>query len=158
MTDIDFLELVNSCFCTNTRILSRKITRLYDAYLAPSGININQLSILLTIQGLNQRSGDRSATATELAEYLSMDNSSVSRSLRTLERMAIVTMVSPENNRRKKHIELTKHGEEVLMKAFPYWNQAQEKIREQIGTDSFSQMIRLLTTIHPEIDIKNVES
>jgi len=149
---IDYLELVDSCFCTNTRILARKVTRIYDSFLAPSGININQLSILLTIQGINQRSEQKDASARDIAEYLGMDTSSISRSLRSLEKQHIIDMVAPESNRRKKHIELTKHGEEVLMTAFPFWQEAQKEIRKQLGPENFSNMINLLTHITPEIN------
>ncbi len=143
MTSIDYFSLVETCMCTNIRKVSRLITKLYDAKLKPSGININQLAIMLTIQGFNVNKGIE-PTVKELSFAMAVDPSTLSRNLRVLEDMGLISMRTDEANRTQKTIKLTEKGSESLMKAYPLWLNVQDFIRGELGEENFNQLIFLL--------------
>ncbi len=142
MSESSSLALVDSCMCTNLRKTSRLITRLYDVRLKPSGININQLALLLTIDGL--RHGDAIPSLTEVGEAMAMDSSTLSRNLRVLENQGFIVLIPDTDNRTKKTVAITEEGNIALQQAFPLWMDIQQEVQEKMGKESFQELIDLL--------------
>ena len=63
------------CTCDRLRKLARRVTRIYDAHLAPQAIKVTQFSLLV-----NAARGER--TLSEFAAELEMDRSTLSRTWR----------------------------------------------------------------------------
>lgn len=146
------LDLVNSCMCTNLRKVSRLITRIYDTRLKPSGININQLALLLTIDGLRQTLGT-SPSLGEIGDSMAMDTSTLSRNLRVLENQNLIQLVPDPDVRTKKSAVITKVGNQALQKAFPIWMEVQEEIQQNLGEGDFTQLISLLRKLEATLRI-----
>ncbi|RMG20874.1 MAG: MarR family transcriptional regulator [Methanobacteriota archaeon] len=143
MASVNSLTLVNSCMCTNLRKVSRLITRVYDNRLKPSGININQLALLLTIDGLREEEKG-APSLSEIGESMAMDNSTLSRNLRVLENQDLVQLIPDPDKRTRKSVKITAKGELALQKAFPFWMEVQNEIQEKLGEKNFKEMIDLL--------------
>ncbi len=150
------LALVEACMCTNVRKLSRIITRLYDKYLKPSGININQLGILLTVQGLQDSLGN-SPTVSEVADRMVMESSTLSRAIAVLMQNELVELEENELNRTQKHVITTELGKKKILEAYSYWNEIQEQIRDDLGKEKFDNMIFLLTQLEDLIRTKKYD-
>ncbi len=71
------------CNCAALRQAARRVTRLYDEALAPTGLGANQYSILVRLSG-------GPSTIQELAQRLVMDRSTLGHLLRPLEKRGLV--------------------------------------------------------------------
>src|SRR5213080_2504071 len=69
------------CACANMRRAARAVTQLYDAALRPSGLRITQFTLL---RALARAGGPMTQDA--LGELLAVDSTTLSRTLRQLER------------------------------------------------------------------------
>ena len=149
VSDLNFLALVDSCLCTNIRKLSRIITRIYDSFLEPSGLNINQLGLLLTIKGQNANA--TLSSIGEVGDRLVMEKSTLSRNLRKLEDYGYIeTDINPEN-RSQKTAHVTESGLKVIFDAYGYWDEVQTRIRAKFGVDNFKELTTQLTTLQSDL-------
>jgi DNA-binding transcriptional ArsR family regulator len=78
-------DAARDCACLQARMLSRQITRAYDAALRDSGLKITQFTMLAAVVA----SGD-GLSLTELSDRLGMDRSTFSRNLTPLVRRGLV--------------------------------------------------------------------
>jgi DNA-binding MarR family transcriptional regulator len=123
--------------------VSRRVTQIYDTALAPSGIRSTQLVILAHLYGR----GSAPPTLSELADDLVLDRSALGHNLRPLERDGLVKLQENENDRRQKHLVLTKSGKAKLEEAFPLWVSAQETFTKLYGEDRMAELRKTLLTI-----------
>ena len=84
-----------------------------------------------------------------LAQVTVMDRTTLTRNLQILEKRGLIT-IKPGEDRREREVNLTDEGMEVLTKAIPLWEEAQERIRKGMGEerlqnllDDLSEMISL---------------
>lgn len=135
----DSFDLLNpaACACFNLRRTARAVTRHYDAALAPVGLTANQFSILAMLSG-------RGPTALGgLAEYLGTDRTTLTRNLRPLSRDGLID-IRPEEDRRRRTIDLTAEGRDRLAAALPLWRGAQSEMIERLGEPSLEAFYRQL--------------
>ncbi len=150
--DQTFLDLIDACLCTNTRITSRIITRVYNEALTDTGININQLALMLAIHGLYQvKSGNNDTKLlknypiiNEVSDFLKMDQSTVSRNLRTMEGKSLIEYIIDEKDRKIRRIKLTKEGIDTVLMAYPLWLDIQSKIKKIFSEDKFLEILELI--------------
>lgn len=116
------------CACNKLRRSARAMTQLYDAALAPSGLKITQLPILV---GLRSR-GDVPVTA--LAEALGLDRTTLTRNLRVLDERGLVTSVECDDDARVRLVSLTGEGREILAAALERWQALQDVVEERFGS------------------------
>lgn len=134
------ISMGQSCVCYNLRKASRTITRLYDEFLKPSGIQATQLTILLGTKMLQP------VTLKRLAKANMMDRTTLSRNLKPLEKKCLVR-VEPGQDRRERIVKLTDSGEEVLMKAYPLWEEAQKKITRGLNQKGLDALLTSLSDV-----------
>src|SRR5215471_13866710 len=70
MSDIDIREIVQ-CTCLRLRRTSRRITKIYDGFLEPAGLTVNQFGLLARLYGGRLRG--ETLTMGMLAERVGMD-------------------------------------------------------------------------------------
>ena len=105
---------------------SRAVTRLYDDILRPTGLRATQLAVLVAV-------GNEDATSiTELAKFMGMDRSTLTRNLAPLEREGLIR-VGNEGWRRSRIVEITNKGRSRLREALPFWEKAQQTMRQKLG-------------------------
>ena len=79
------IEPVHSpCYCINYRRAANTLTKYYDAAFAPIGLTGNQFFLLNSIQQLG------SCNKSELAQYTSLDRTTIIRNLDTLLKKELV--------------------------------------------------------------------
>src|SRR6516225_1071245 len=102
------------------------VTRLYDEILRPVELRATQLAVLVAV-------GNEDVTSiTELATYMGMDRSTLTRNLAPLEREGLIR-VGVEGWRRSRTVEITKKGRSRLREALPLWETAQETLQRRLG-------------------------
>ena len=121
MTDIG-----TSCLCIELRGAAQQLTRVYDAALEGTGINVTQLSLLSSIHGLD------SPTLRALATHTGLDRSTLGRNVRVLERMGLVR-IEPGADARTRTLSLTAKGRHALGGAAPRWFAIQRELVEALG-------------------------
>ena len=134
----------NPCTCGSLRKASRRISQFYDAALAPVGIKSTQYSILSEVQ---RGSGAVPVTMCELATAMVMDRSTLGHNLRPLERDNLVTLRLSADDRRKRHVELTKKGRDILHRSRRLWRQAEGRFEEIFGKQPAAELRAVLLSI-----------
>jgi len=110
-------------------MLDRVLSRLFDDSLAPLGIRANQLTVLALLGAME---GLRAA---DVARYLEMDKSTVSRGLALLRaRGWIKESAGPTKASRR--LDVTAEGRTLLHDTLPFWRSALEAARETLGEES----------------------
>ncbi len=126
-----------ACVCHALRAVTRAITQLYDDLLRPSGLRVTQFSILGRLSQLGP------ATVTQLTEMLVMDQTTMTRNLKVLEHEGLIERVT-QADARVKSVRLTTKGRKALRAAFPLWQQAQQRVLQQVGAESWVETHRRL--------------
>jgi DNA-binding MarR family transcriptional regulator len=116
------------------RKLARRLTRIYDAHLAPQAIKVTQYSLLA-----NAARGER--TLSEFAAELEMDRSTLSRNLAPLVAQGWVE-ISVGADSRSRSIKVTSAGRRKLKAALPLWRRAQCEVEAVLGKTGVGELHR----------------
>ena len=130
-------ERLSPCVCSTLRMVSRAVTQLYDDVLRPSGLRVTQFSILATIARLGE------ANLRQLEDMLAIDQTTLTRSLKLLERNGAIDRV-PHPDGRIKAMTLTSKGRKALEAARPLWARAQDRVLRELGTTAWADAQRRL--------------
>lgn len=114
------------CYCINYRRAANTLTKYYDAAFAPIGLTGNQFFLLNSIQQLG------SCNKSELAQYTSLDRTTIIRNLNTLEKKELVEP-APGASRRSSVIQLSETGRNAFMAGLNIWNKLQAEVQEVLG-------------------------
>jgi DNA-binding MarR family transcriptional regulator len=133
-------EMARTCACFNFRKASRSVTQLFDQILAPTGLRSTQLVILITAQLLGPSSIAR------LARELVMDRSTLTRNLKPLMNMGLMRFSHNEGGKQKS-VELTVDGQVALLKSDPFWEQAQSRLVNRLGSENWNRIMGDLSSI-----------
>ena len=122
---------VGACSCLLVRRAARRITQAYDGRLAPSGLTIGQFGMLALLHHAESKSGATSMKS--LADALSMDRTTLNRSLQPLHSAGLIEIEADPRDRRARMLSLTDEGRTRLATAMPLWHAAQTEFAERIG-------------------------
>lgn len=125
----DAAALVASCAGWNSRLAARRITQFLDRELAPCGLTTAQIGLLAQIAGAADD------TLGALARRTGLDQSTLSRNLRTLEGEGLIKITAVESDLRRRAVWLTEAGARRLEAAIPVWQQAHAKLAERLSPD-----------------------
>jgi len=137
----DCAAMARACACLGFRKASRSVTQLYDQFLSPVGLRSTQLVVLLGAQVLG------SSNLRQLADELAMDRSTLTRNLKPLILQRLLRTVPNKGRGRSKSIEVTPRGQDKLRAAAPLWQQAQDSLRERLGSDRLSRVLGDLAVV-----------
>ena len=124
------LDLYGTGYCgsLNFRRTARAVTRLYDQAFQSAGIRSTQFSILVAIAKAQPTS------IGALSAILVIDSTTLTRSLRRLQKEGVVT-VSPRGVKRQRFVSLTPKGVNLLADSLPAWRAAQERFVQAMGSE-----------------------
>jgi DNA-binding MarR family transcriptional regulator len=124
------LDLHGTGYCAsfNLRKTSRAVTRLYDAALQETGIRSTQFAILVGI------AKEQPVAIGALADVLVMDGTTLTRSLRLLQKEGLIA-ISSRAAMRQRFLTVTAKGESVLARSLPAWRKAQERFVAAVGSE-----------------------
>jgi DNA-binding MarR family transcriptional regulator len=124
------LDLTGTGYCAslNFRRTSRMVTRMYDIAMQESGVRSTQFALLVGIAKLQP------VTMGALAQVLLLDRSTLTRSLRLLEKERMIE-ISKRAAMRQRFLKLTYSGEKALQRSLPLWRAAHARFVEAVGAD-----------------------
>src|ERR1700679_2574549 len=122
-----------ACACQNLRRRSRVVTRIYDQELRTSGLEITQFGVLTALAKVGEANQKR------LSAGFAMDSTTLTRTLGILLKEGWVR-ARRGRDRRERLFSLTASGSRQLAAAQPYWEQAERKLRHQLGDAGWTNM------------------
>src|SRR6185295_11931169 len=121
------VQMTRACNNAMLRRASRALGQVYDDELAPSGLRATQHGLLAQIAMM------KTPTVRDLAAELVMDLSALGHTLKPLIRDGFVALVPDKQDRRVKHVKLTKTGRNKLKETSKFWSQAQRRFEKVFG-------------------------
>jgi DNA-binding MarR family transcriptional regulator len=131
--------MAEECLAVRVRLLSRRLSRLYDTALRPLGLTIAQLNLLSVIEVVG------AAPAGRVAELLGMEISTLSRNARIMESKGWLG-VDPAERGNGRILTLTAAGQQKLRESKPAWDEAQAQARALLGPDGSRDLKRIADT------------
>lgn len=125
----DARALVESCSGWNSRLAARRISQFLDRALQETGLTVAQLGLMAQIAS----AGDDTLGA--LARSTGLEQSTLSRNLRTLEGQGLIEIAVVESDLRRRAVWLTETGARRLEAAIPLWRKAQAKLAKRLLPD-----------------------
>lgn len=126
---------LDACNCFAVRKAARRMTQIYDAKLAPSGVRVTQFMVLMALNNVGGLSVNR------LAELMVMNRTTMGKNLRPLERDGLVDVRISKEDRRSRDILLTRKGRSLLDRAYPLWRSAHDSFEQEHGV-KFAEQFR----------------
>jgi len=125
----DAQALVESCAGWNSRLAARRITQFLDREMAGQGLTVVQIGLMAQIAAADD---DRLGA---LAERTGLEQSTLSRNLRTLEGEGLIEIAIVETDLRRRAVWLTEAGARRLEAAIPVWRKAHAKLANLLAPD-----------------------
>jgi DNA-binding MarR family transcriptional regulator len=121
--------LVEVCAGGNSRLAARRITQFLDREMAGLGLTVAQLGLMAQIAAASDD------TLGALAQRTGLDQSTLSRNLRTLEGEGLIEIAVVETDLRRRVVWLTEAGARRLEAAIPVWRRAHAKLTKRLSPD-----------------------
>jgi DNA-binding MarR family transcriptional regulator len=125
----DAAALVEACPGWNTRLASRRITQFLDREVAETGLSAAQIGLMAQIAVASDD------TLGALAQRTGLDQSTLSRNLRTLEGAGLIEIATVGDDLRRRMVWLTESGARRLEAAIPLWRAAQARLAKSVSSD-----------------------
>ena len=102
------------------------MSQFYEAALRDRGVTISQFTLLALLDRL------RVARVNDLAEALAMDQTTLSRTLKLMERDGLIAQVEGEDLRESRW-QLTATGRRRMRSVLPRWKAVQKRVEKLLG-------------------------
>ena len=131
------------CPALRVRQASRVLAKHFDDELAPFGLLSSQLPILAAIAML----GDSGVTMGRLAEALLIDRTTLTRSIRPLERAGLLRVARSLKDARTKVVVITRAGERRIEAIFPVWERVLKQLKKSLGAETIADLYARLDQV-----------
>lgn len=121
-------RMADGCLGVRVGRLHRLVNRRFDAELRPLGLTLPQLEILASLT-----LSDGPVRPTELAGWLGLDRSTVSRNLDVLTRQGLAEVTDTSPTGRTARVRTSAAGHEALAGAHAAWARAQAAVGDALG-------------------------
>ena len=128
------------CMCACLRTATRAVTRRYTDRLADAGVGAAQFTLLML---LRQAGPQRQ---TDLADFISADSTTLTRTLAVVERQGWVSQ-AVGTDRRVRIWSITPKGTQKLESALPLWESAQSSLKAKLAPDEWNTLRALLAKV-----------
>lgn len=132
----DARKALESCAGWNLRQAARRVTQFLEAEMEKSGVSLPQFGLMAEIAAADDD------TVGALAQRLGLDQSTLSRTLRTLEAEGLLEIAVVEADQRKRMVWLTEKGARRLETALASWRQAHARLAEHLSVDLVGRLAR----------------
>lgn len=123
--------MVETCAAWNSRVAARRISQFLDRQLARElpggGIGVTQLGLMAEIAAIADD------TLGSLARRTGLEQSTLSRNLRQLERAGLIEIAVVETDLRRRAVWLTETGARRLEAAIPAWRRAHAVLAKRLS-------------------------
>lgn len=134
-------QVMASCACEGLRRAARAVTGYYEDALAPSGLRVTQLPILVGLSVAGP------LPMTPLAKALGIDRTTLARNVRALEERHLVAVESGDGDRRRRVLSLTPAGEQALSRTLELWGPTQAAVEERFGRERLQVLLGELSAL-----------
>jgi DNA-binding MarR family transcriptional regulator len=128
------------CACATLRRAARAVSQVYGRKMRECGLEITQFTLLQVLHSGGE------LTQGGLGEILAMDSTTLSRTLRLLEKRDLIA-VRPGRDRRERLWRITRAGERTLDRAQSSWQEAQTLLRQALGEAGWKTMMTWADTV-----------
>jgi DNA-binding MarR family transcriptional regulator len=125
----DARRALQTCAAWNLRQAARRATHFLEARMVDAGMSLAQFGLLAEIASAEDD------TVGGLAEQMGLDQSTLSRTLRTLEAEGLVEIAVVEDDQRKRMVWLTEKGARRLEVALAAWKKAHALLSRRLSAD-----------------------
>ncbi|MGH2918952.1 MAG: MarR family winged helix-turn-helix transcriptional regulator [Solirubrobacteraceae bacterium] len=140
--DLDTCAQVRAaCACGTLRRAARLITQRYDHAIAPSGVKVTQLPLLVALGAHGP------VPLTPLAEVLALDRTTLTRNLKVLEERGFATLRPDEYDARVRLAAITDDGAHALSRALALWKDVHGAVVEEFGEPRLRSLYGELSTL-----------
>ncbi len=129
-------EVEASCVCLRVQRASRAVGRRYDDAFRHLELNNWQFTLLAAVEGTEAPS------VHELATFLGMDRTTMTRNLAVLQRRDLLSLAQDPRDGRVKRVSLTPQGRDLLLQALDVWRATNDTVRASVPAASFPAMWR----------------
>lgn len=128
---LPIMETINPQLCINSKLrkLARMTTHIYERNFKEFELRSSQVSILLMIGKMG------STNQKEVADFLFIDYSTMSRDLNKLKDREII-QITKGADARYSLLELTGNGRDLMNRLVPVWNRTNDELTATIGSYS----------------------
>lgn len=128
---------LSPCHCINLRRVTGAVTEHYNRALAPTGLTVNQFSLLWNLEFLGQ------SNMTTLASRACLDNSTLARNLKPLLEKGFIVDKAP-GGQRDRLLSVTPKGQMALEIGIPIWKNIQSELKNAIGPEDMAVFKKVL--------------
>ncbi len=125
----DARAALQTCAGWNLRVAARRVTQFLEERMDGAGLSFAQFGLMAEIASAPDD------TLSALAERMGLDQSTLSRTLRTLEGDGLVEIAIVESDQRKRMVWLTEKGARRLEAALASWRRAHAELGKFLSTD-----------------------
>jgi DNA-binding MarR family transcriptional regulator len=130
----DARAVVESCAGWNSRLAARRITQFLERMMTGAGLSVAQFGLMAQIAAASDD------TLGALAERTGLEQSTLSRNLRTLEADGLVEIAIVERDQRRRMVWLTETGALRLEAAMPAWRAAHAALAKHLAPELARQL------------------
>ena len=125
----DARAAIAACAGLNSRLAARRITQFLEHRIAGTGLSLAQFGLMAHVAAAADD------TLGALTERTGLDQTTLSRNLRALEKAGLVEIAIVETDLRRRSVWLTETGARRLEAALPIWRRAQASLGKLIEPD-----------------------
>jgi DNA-binding MarR family transcriptional regulator len=138
------LEIAQSCVCFNLRRGARAVTQYFDALFQEHGLRATQFTLLGALAIAEKQ--ERALSITQIAEFMVMDRSTLTRNLQPLERDGLIT-IGLGTDRRTRVALLTDAGRSRLAQVIAEWEKGQSHFTTLLGQSKLNQLLEQIARV-----------
>lgn len=146
----DARRVAETCAGLNVRLAARRITRFLELRMQATGLGLAQFGLMTHIAA----AGDDTIGA--LAERSGLDQSTLSRNLRGLERAGLVEIAVVEKDLRRRAVWLTETGARRLEAAIPVWRRANAALSRMIAPRAVRKLAAATAALADAADLSRL--
>ena len=132
-------EVMGQCLCSRMRKLGRSVTRLYNHELRPAGLNYSQFNVLAVLDHLGP------CSIAHMSEKMGVDRTTLLRNLGLLKRRGLIERLKIDG--RVGCYVPTVQGHVALQRAIPFWEAAEIRMAQFIGTSELAGLRQVFDTL-----------
>lgn len=136
------LMVRDTCLCLHVQRAARTVARRFDEALRPLDLTNGQFSLLMS---LNR---PEPAPMRQVANLLAMDRTTLTANLKPLERRGLLKILVDADDRRSRHLALTRAGRDLMVQAMPIWIETHavlDRLVTATGLDDLRADLRALS-------------
>lgn len=128
------------CYGINLRRAANTVSSIYDKFLVPVDLTINQFWLLSNLGRLG------TSSVTDLAHYVGLERTTLVRTLKPLIDRGLIAD-NAAVGQRNRALQLTDLGNQTLEQGRPLWEAAQAEIEQRIGKEGVETLSAILTML-----------